>query len=283
MMGQASVQAIHTHGDWGERLLIGEQKRRRGGFTLIELLVVVSIIGLLISILMPSLGRARDQSKAVHCLARLKDLGNATAAYENDNRDLLAPCAWYPDPEDTSVVYGWTEIMFRYIYKEAVFRETDAVHESFPVQRNIDGERWYRYFLCKASRQQGVNSGHYRVYLPSWLMGTYRLDADGRYDVENTVLDPFMAASRSQIAPRMPLIGDANESSERISVSFIDAGEANTAGSAGFNGNRFSDRHYGGTNFLFQDFHGELMPRQFRGRLAIDVDLNGIDDVDVTP
>ncbi len=79
------------------------------------------------------------------------------------------------------------------------------------------------------------------------------------------------------------MIGDANEESERICTSFIDAGEANTGGAAGYNGNRFSDRHYGGTNYLFQDFHGETKTQQYRDRLATDVDLNGVEDVDVTP
>ena len=114
-------------------------------------------------------------------------------------------------------------------------------------------------------------------------MGTYLLDADGRYDVPSTVLDPRLAATRTHIAVRMPLIGDANEESERVEASFIDAGEADTAGSAGYNGNRFSDRHYGGTNFLFQDFHANTMPPQFRSRLAVDVDLNGVPDVEIAP
>ncbi len=258
-------------------------QRRRGGFTLIELLVVVSIIGLLISILMPSLGRARDQSKAVHCLARLKDLANALASYENVNHDLLPPAAWHPDPENDELVYGWTEIVFKYIYKERVFDHLATEHESFPVQRNNEPNRWHNYFICKASRNRDANSGHYRVYLPSWVMGSYPLDADERYDLQNTVLNPWLAASRSQIAPRMPLIGDANEESERIDTSYIDAGEANAAGLNGYQGNRFSDRHYGGTNFLFQDFHARTETKKFRERLAVDIDLNGVPEIAVDP
>ena len=81
----------------------------------------------------------------------------------------------------------------------------------------------------------------------------------------------------------MSLLGDANTRSERLDASFIDAGEANTAGSDGGNGNRFSDRHYGGTNYLFQDFSASWKSNGFRQRLAVDFDLNGIDDVDIEP
>lgn len=60
----------------------------RSAFTLIELLVVVAIIALLISILLPSLGRAREQAKIVKCGAQLKDIGNSLAAYQNDYNRL---------------------------------------------------------------------------------------------------------------------------------------------------------------------------------------------------
>jgi prepilin-type N-terminal cleavage/methylation domain-containing protein/prepilin-type processing-associated H-X9-DG protein len=61
----------------------------RAGFTLIELLVVVAIIALLISILLPSLQSAREQAKAVKCLAQLKVLGQGIAIYSNEFNDVL--------------------------------------------------------------------------------------------------------------------------------------------------------------------------------------------------
>jgi len=62
---------------------------RRGGFTLIEVLVVVAIIALLISILLPSLSRAREQARMVMCEAHLKQFGNALNMYMMDAKDTL--------------------------------------------------------------------------------------------------------------------------------------------------------------------------------------------------
>ncbi len=55
------------------------------GFTLIELLVVVSIIGLLTSILVPSLAVARKQARAAVCLANLKRIAFAGVTYVHAN------------------------------------------------------------------------------------------------------------------------------------------------------------------------------------------------------
>ncbi len=278
-------------------MVVAAARRRlhRGAFTLIELLVVISIISLLISILLPSLSRARDEAKRVHCLARLKEYGNALATYENLSGGVLPPARWFPDQaglvpdpqqavnDERPVEYGWQEVLFTYVYHEEV-----RLPESYPVQRNFDGRRWQDYFICKAVGGTEVNSGHYRVYLPAWSAGTYALEPGGVYG-ESTRADPLRAGQRDSIRPKLPLIGDANDRSERgdglgdDECSFIDAGEANFAGSDGrHNGNRFSDRHYGGTNFLFQDLHAAWSTR-LRRDLSRDYDLNGVEDIPVVP
>ena len=61
------------------------------GFTLIELLVVISIIALLLSILMPSLQKARAVAKRVVCLSNLKQNMLATLLYADDYNQKLFP------------------------------------------------------------------------------------------------------------------------------------------------------------------------------------------------
>jgi len=56
----------------------------RKAFTLIELLVVVSIIALLIAILLPALGRARDQARVTQCLVNVRTLSQGYYAYSAD-------------------------------------------------------------------------------------------------------------------------------------------------------------------------------------------------------
>jgi prepilin-type N-terminal cleavage/methylation domain-containing protein/prepilin-type processing-associated H-X9-DG protein len=64
---------------------------RRRGFTLIELLVVVAIIALLIAILLPSLGRARENAKKTACASNLRQLGIAASVYATEFEGLLPP------------------------------------------------------------------------------------------------------------------------------------------------------------------------------------------------
>lgn len=63
------------------------------GFTLIELLVVISIIALLLGLLLPALGSARETGRGAVCLSNVRQLVLANTSYAQDNTGFYVPAA----------------------------------------------------------------------------------------------------------------------------------------------------------------------------------------------
>jgi prepilin-type N-terminal cleavage/methylation domain-containing protein len=82
------------------KLLSNRCPRSRSAFTLVELLVVIGIIALLISILLPSLRKAREASKRINCMSNLRQIATACFNYAADNKGQFPPRHHY-----TSVYY----------------------------------------------------------------------------------------------------------------------------------------------------------------------------------
>jgi prepilin-type N-terminal cleavage/methylation domain-containing protein len=106
--------------------------RTRRAFTLIELLVVIAIIALLIGILLPAIGAARETARRAACLSGQKQFGIASATYKNDFNDFVAGYSWRirpgggtpssfadlqnPDDDGRAAIFQATDIIRRRTY-----------------------------------------------------------------------------------------------------------------------------------------------------------------------
>jgi prepilin-type N-terminal cleavage/methylation domain-containing protein/prepilin-type processing-associated H-X9-DG protein len=63
------------------------------GFTLIELLTVIAVVGVLMSLLIPTIGAVRAQARSAQCASNLRQIGIAILGYANENRGALPEVA----------------------------------------------------------------------------------------------------------------------------------------------------------------------------------------------
>jgi len=97
-------------------ILKGNMRRwARSGFTLIELLVVVAIIALLISILLPSLNKARAQARTTVCASKMGELTKSLFTYREDYEDTLPFTSMVtgkedPGPKDANHSDPWVSV-----------------------------------------------------------------------------------------------------------------------------------------------------------------------------
>ena len=110
--------------------------QRRSAFTLVELLVVIGIIALLVGILLPTLGRARESANQVKCMANLRQLGQALTIYVGENKGSL-PVGFVTDGTVTAdgtykgEDHDWTTLLMKIIGRQAAIGYTqDAVSKS---------------------------------------------------------------------------------------------------------------------------------------------------------
>jgi len=112
------------------------KKPRKAGFTLVELLVVITIIGILVSLLLPAVQAAREAARRLQCQNNLKQLALACHNYESANRGL-------PLLYSSSNQLGWATQLLPYfeannLYKDYNFDQPwfDASNADQVAKRN---------------------------------------------------------------------------------------------------------------------------------------------------
>jgi prepilin-type N-terminal cleavage/methylation domain-containing protein/prepilin-type processing-associated H-X9-DG protein len=159
------------------------------GFTLIELLVVIAVIAILMAILLPALGRAREQAKRTVCFNQLKQLQNAWGLYCSENSEEI-PCGDVGQshnilpPATNSEFYGrgWVETTHQWKQgvrcKEGDF--TDGANALPGAATDADfrhaiecGSLWKYIKNLKVYKCPSGDVGQFRTYTVSDSMNTF--------------------------------------------------------------------------------------------------------------
>jgi prepilin-type N-terminal cleavage/methylation domain-containing protein/prepilin-type processing-associated H-X9-DG protein len=156
---------------------------RQRAFTLIELLVVIAIISILASMLLPTLGRAKEKGNSIACTSNLRQLGFAMQMYGDDNNERLPVAYDYDISFTNGSPLAWTVALRDY------YKNTNILRcRSMSVKYHQSG---VNYFM--GSRAAYVEALYHpasvilrNINLPSM----YILSGDCNYDSDPNDADP---------------------------------------------------------------------------------------------
>ena len=146
----------------------GLRRRSAGGFTLIEVLVVVAIIALLVSILLPSLQRAREQAKSLICKTHMGNIGKGMNIYCFMYNDVFP---WGRINNVDPPVFGFQpwEFFYKCIQKGMPRRMTNSeVAEKNPTGYTLPGNYFLLdWYVCPKDQVYHVTGETAAITLPN--------------------------------------------------------------------------------------------------------------------
>jgi prepilin-type N-terminal cleavage/methylation domain-containing protein/prepilin-type processing-associated H-X9-DG protein len=260
----------------------GDNMQERRGFTLVELLVVIVIFALLLSILIPILRKAKNQSAQIICMSNLNQLGTGMFIYTSNNND-----------KTMKLLHNGNNYWFHEIapylgdrdYKENQERNYQGVMKiafcpmsKRPSDNPLPGQQWYG--SSKTSWRVFDTEGGYGLNLWFLPKGVYEDDFQPEYYWN----------SYSESTSDVPVFGDSvwvgawPDGSDQVPSDIEGKGYPGFPHSIGYFMGRFCvNRHNHAINISFADNHSERVQLETLWVLRWHKDNNPNHDIYIGP
>jgi prepilin-type N-terminal cleavage/methylation domain-containing protein/prepilin-type processing-associated H-X9-DG protein len=245
----------------------------RRAFTLIELLVVVAIIALLIALLLPSLGRAREQAKLVKCGTNMKSMFNAIASYAAQNQDIIVQSgAFYRDDVATIPPAGPTKDCAILSFPEQLWLDGDLTNYQNPYTTGSGHfpitQQKRSIFYCPSadkSVQYGMSGSGYDGYGLSWFQRSHMMNGYNTASGKCGGCDGNLPNPQQNVQPVIKKLARAVPSKILAFEGYYTPGDGGTVSYFVYNRHfgrsttttNTIDKYRGVSNYLFLDGHVE--------------------------
>ena len=125
------------------------QTHRKHAFTLVELLVVITIIGILISLLLPAVQSAREAARRTQCANNLKQISLAVHNFHNTYNYVPAACYWDETP-------SWMVLILPFIEQTAAFEMWDLGSRYHHAPNDAARQVSIAAYLCPTRGRRGT-------------------------------------------------------------------------------------------------------------------------------
>jgi prepilin-type N-terminal cleavage/methylation domain-containing protein/prepilin-type processing-associated H-X9-DG protein len=199
------------------------RSKKPAGFTLVELLVVIGIIAVLVSLLLPALGKARRSANTLKCMSNLRQFGQAHLMYSNDNKGVIVlPVITDTNFSPTSVF--WFQRLSTYINRNESRGSTvaagklNAVVRGCPDWEGLDNDNngtidtdKVGYGMSRRLLSPGSRTRYHAPYNPALPAGTGN-GAEGTDAASSTYRAPYWKLSMIKKPATRILFGDSRQS-----------------------------------------------------------------------